>query len=276
MTVAFVMSGGASLGAVQVGMVRALVEADIHPQLLVGASVGAMNASWLAGHGDKPDMDIAGLASFWKGLTRSDVFPLEFVGGLMGFVGKRTSLLSDHGLRNLLEQSLTFERIEDAFIPLAVIATDVLNGELVVLEEGPAEPAIRASASIPAVFPPVRHRGRWLMDGGVASNTPIATAAAKGATDIYVLPAQTAGEQKLPSNAIGMAVNAVSLLIDARMKSERAELPAGVSVTVLEPAPTEGVSPVDFSKTEMLIEAGYVGGTACLRAKSDGDLTLPK
>lgn len=276
MTDAFVLSGGASLGAMQVGMARALLEHDIHPHLLVGASVGAMNAAWMAGHGEDPTLDLNGLEQLWKGLSRADIFPLEFLGGLLGFVGKRRSLLSDHGLRRLLDHALTFAKIEEAALPLAVIATDVLTGELVVLDGGPAEPAIRASASIPAVFPPVRHRGRWLMDGGVASNTPLQTAVAMGATRIFVLPAQTVGVHAIPTNAIGMAVHAVSLLIDARVEAEQKELAPDVEIVMLEADATGEVSPIDFSKTGVLIEAGYSGASRVLSNYFESDPTSPQ
>lgn len=73
MTTAFVLSGGASLGSIQVGMLLALAEAGIAPDLIVGTSVGALNGGWIS---SRPDIDgINGLADLWRSLSRKDVFP---------------------------------------------------------------------------------------------------------------------------------------------------------------------------------------------------------
>src|SRR3954454_23311151 len=99
MTTAFVLSGGASLGAVEVGMLRALRERDIRPDVIVGTSVGALNGAWLAGHPDDPIDD---LADVWHGLHRSDVFPTDARRGLMAFAGRGRSLFDSDQLRALI------------------------------------------------------------------------------------------------------------------------------------------------------------------------------
>jgi len=118
---AFVLSGGGNLGAIQVGMLKALSDAGIHPDAIVGASVGAVNGSWLAGRG--PGADMEELAEVWRGLRRSDVFPTRLLGGLRGFLGQTDHLFPDTGLRRLLERELQFERLEDAIVPFHVVAT---------------------------------------------------------------------------------------------------------------------------------------------------------
>ena len=97
MTRAFVLSGGASLGAVQVGMLRALAERGIHPDLVVGASAGAINAAWVAGDPHLEDLD--GLERIWLCLRTRDVFPAHPLRGLLGFLGRRQSLVSNQPLR---------------------------------------------------------------------------------------------------------------------------------------------------------------------------------
>jgi len=95
MSTAFVLSGGAALGATQVGMLLALSEAGIQPDLIVGTSVGAVNGCWIAG---RPDRDgIADLVRLWQGLSRDDVFPTRPLLGLLGFVGRRRNLVPDTG-----------------------------------------------------------------------------------------------------------------------------------------------------------------------------------
>ncbi|HEY5076072.1 MAG TPA: patatin-like phospholipase family protein, partial [Acidimicrobiia bacterium] len=95
MTVAFVLSGGASLGAVEVGMLAALRERGIRPDVIVGTSVGALNGAWLAGH---PDAPIDDLAKVWNALHRSDVFPPDARRGLFAFAGRRRSFFDERPL----------------------------------------------------------------------------------------------------------------------------------------------------------------------------------
>lgn len=186
MTTAFVLSGGASLGAIQVGMLAALAENAIAPDLIVGTSVGAINGGWIA---SRPDpVGIEELARLWRSLSRQEVFPTRPLLGLLGFLGRRPNLVPASGIRRLLTDHLQFTRLEDAPIALHVVATDVLSGHDVLLSSGDAVAAICASSAIPAVLPPVRIAGRELMDGGVVNNTPISHAIALGADIVYVLP----------------------------------------------------------------------------------------
>src|ERR1700747_3770993 len=87
MTTAFVLSGGGSLGSIQVGMLLALAEAEITPDMIVGTSVGAMNGGWVASRCDAAG--IAALADLWRSLTRGKVFPTSLTAGLLGFLGQR-------------------------------------------------------------------------------------------------------------------------------------------------------------------------------------------
>src|SRR5215208_2227041 len=99
--VAFVMSGGASLGAIEAGMLRALYEAGIVPDLIVGTSAGALNAAFVASRPQIPETAEA-LADVWRGLRRGQVFPLNPLTGLLGFVGVRDHLVPPAGLRRLI------------------------------------------------------------------------------------------------------------------------------------------------------------------------------
>src|SRR4051812_10628406 len=101
MTVAFVLSGGAGLGAIQVGMLQALAERDVHPDLIVGTSVGALNGAFLAGHGTTPQ-SVEQLACVWRAVRRRSVFGVGPVGVLAGIAGRRGHLLSGRPLRRLV------------------------------------------------------------------------------------------------------------------------------------------------------------------------------
>lgn len=134
-------------------MLLGLAEAGFAPDMIVGTSVGAVNGGWIA---SRPDLaGVTALANLWRSLSREDVFPTRPLTGLLGFLGKRPNLVPDSGLRRLLHDNLAFSRLEDAPIPLHVVATDVLSGQDVLLSSGDAIDAIAASAAIPAVLPPV-------------------------------------------------------------------------------------------------------------------------
>lgn len=158
MTTAFVLSGGGSLGAVQVGMLQALTARHETPDLLVGTSAGALNASYVAGFGTRPGV-LDDLARIWIGLRRGDVFPLSPGRHLMALAGARESIFSSDGMRRLISQHLTYRYLEDAIIPLHVIATNVLSGEEVLLSAGDAVSAVLASAAIPGLLPAERRDG---------------------------------------------------------------------------------------------------------------------
>jgi NTE family protein len=254
-TRAFVLSGGASLGASQVGMARVLLEEGIHPELIVGSSVGAVNGAWLAG-GCSPDE----LAEVWRSLRRQHLFPTRLPLGLRAFLGRANHYVSDSGLRRLLERHVTFDRLEDAQIPFAVVATEVPSGAEVVLQSGPAIDAVLASAALPAVFPPVTIDGRVLIDGGVVNNTPITTAIELGATDVWVLSTgSSCALTEPPTSAFAMAMHSVGLMVQRRLALEIAIRDYDVPVHLIPPPCPIDISPVDFSQTVELIDRAETG-----------------
>lgn len=253
MTTAFVLSGGASLGSVQVGMLLSLAEAGIAPDLIVGTSAGALNGSWVAAGPDAAG--VGALADLWRSLSRTDVFPTRPIIGLLGFLGLRPSLVPDAALRRLLTDHLEFTQLEDAPIRFHVVATDVLSGQDVLLSSGDAVDAITASAAIPAVFPPVNINGRDLFDGGVANNTPISHAIALGADVVWVLPTGYAcALRKSPGGALAMALHAVTLAVNQRLAVDVARFEAVADVRVIPPLCPIAISPIDFSHSASLIE----------------------
>lgn len=253
MTAAFVLSGGSSLGAVQVGMLQALSRAGVRPDLLVGTSVGALNAAWVAGDATPEGVD--GLARAWCDLHRADVFPFQPLRGFLGFTGRRSSLLDDAGMRRLLHEHLRFDALEQAPIPLHVVAVDVLTGRDVRLSTGDAGDAIAASASIPGIFPPVSIGGRPYMDGGVVNNTPISHAVELGADTVWVLPAGfSCSLSESPSGALGMALHGLTVLVQHRLAADVGRYENVVDLRVVPPLCPVTVSPADFSQTSELIE----------------------
>ena len=251
--IVFVLSGGGNLGAIQVGMLRALAEAQIHPDVIVGTSVGAINGGWLAGRGHHADIEE--LATLWRGLRRSDVFPTRLLGGLRGFLGQTDHLFPDSGIRTLLERELRFENLEDATVPFHVVATDITSGKDHLLSRGDAADAICASAAIPGVFPAVPIEGRMLVDGGVVNNCPISHAVALGATTVWVLPCGYACSlAQAPTSALGNALQAINLLIQQRLRIDAERFTDLLDLRIVPTPCPVSVAPTDFSQSGQLID----------------------
>jgi NTE family protein len=248
---AFVFAGGGSLGAVQVGMLRVLLAAGVRPDFVVGASVGAINASYFAG---APDLDcVTRLEAIWRGLKRSDIFPFSLATAI-GLIRHPDYLVDPGGLRALIETNLPFTRLEDAQIPLSIMATN-LQGEAVHLAKGPVLEAILASTAIPAVFPTVQIDGEPLMDGSFAANTPMRLAAQLGAERIIVLPTGYAcALNEPPAGAVGKALHAITLMIAWQLRYELETVPADIDVHLVPTLCPLAVSPFDFSASQVLIE----------------------
>jgi NTE family protein len=253
MTTAFVLSGGGSLGAVQVGMLQALGERGVRPDLLVGTSAGAINAAYVAGSGMSRS-SLAELEAIWEGLRRQDVFPFAPVRHVLAVTGTRPSLCSSDGLRRLLQAHLPYRDLEHADIPVHVVATNLLSGAEVLLSKGDAVSAVLASAAIPGVFPPVERDGLVLVDGGVADNAALSQAVELGADEVYVLPTGFAcALSHPPSTALATAMQALTLLIEQRLVRDVAQFADQGRLKVLAPLCPLSVPSTDFGHARMLI-----------------------
>jgi NTE family protein len=262
--VAFVLAGGASLGAVEVGMLRALYERGIAPQFVVATSAGALNAAFIASRPQTVQTADA-LGEIWRDLRRGQVFPVNLITGLLGFLGARDHLVPDRGMRRLITRHIERDRLEQMPLELHVIAVDVITGEEMRLSQGPAVEAVMASAAIPAVLPTVFRDGRELMDGGVANNTPISHAIELGASEIYVLPTGNAcALTEPPSGALAMALHALSLLMQRRLIDDIEAHKEHTKLVVLPPPCPLSVQPIDFGHADLLIDRAYADASEFL------------
>jgi NTE family protein len=160
----FVLSGGASLGSLQAGMLRALYERGITADLLVGTSVGALNAAFIASR-PQNTATATELARVWRGVEREDAFPLSMSTLVGGLAGQRDHLVPTRGLRRLVRRYVQLQDLADAAIPVHVVTFDILGGDETVLSEGPAIDAIVAACSIPGILPPVAIGDKLLSTG---------------------------------------------------------------------------------------------------------------
>ncbi len=226
--------------------------AGIRADLVVGASVGAINAAYFAAW---PDAEgVRSLGRIWRGLHRRDVFPFTPFGSPLSFFSLRNYLVDPARLRRLLERHLPYRDMAGTAIPLHVVATDILKGTEVVLSSGPVLKAVLASTAIPGVFPPVKLEGRYLADGGLANNTPISVAVALGADRVIVLPTGFSCDvAEPPGNSMAMALHGLSLLIARQLTTDIELLGGSVALRVLPPLCPLETTPADFSKAGELM-----------------------
>jgi NTE family protein len=249
-------------------MIRALYERRIEADLIVGTSVGAINGGFLASRPQTP-ATAEEMAETWREVGRWQIFPLGPLTGFLGFFGARNHLISDGGLRELVGSRLEFARLQDAPIPLHVIATDLLSGEELRLSAGDAVEAVIASAALPGIFPAVEWQGRKLIDGGVSNNAPISDAIELGAERIYVLPTGSACDLPAPpKGAVAMLLHAMTLLVTRRLLVEVELLRDKAELIVLPPPCPLSIPPIDFSHTDELIRRAYEESSAYLEVRS--------
>jgi len=248
---AFIFTGGGSLGAIQVGMLRVLLSSGVKPDFVVGASVGAINASYFVGAPNAAG--VATLEQIWSGLRRADIFPFSLASAF-GLIRHQGHIVDPSKLRRVIETNLLYSRLEDAQIPLYIMATNQ-QGIGIRLSNGPAVDAILASTAIPGVFPPVNVNGEALMDGAIAANTPVRLASELGASRIIILPTGYACALKQPPmRAIGKALHAITLMIAWQLIYDLERMPENIQVHLVPTLCPLAVSPFDFSRAKELIE----------------------
>jgi NTE family protein len=252
---AFVLAGGGSRGAVQVGMLEELIRRDIRADRVFGASVGAINGASYAGN---PTLENVGrMGDIWRAVKGTDIFPRGPLDGPWAFLQKRPSVHANTGLRAIIEAGIDYENLEDATIPIEVVTTSLTDGRERWIGHGPAVEAILASSAIPSIFPPVVIDGDMLVDGGVVNNVPISQAIAAGCDRIYVLLCGPLHYRPPPPRRpLEAQLTAFFVAIHARFVRELASLPPGVEVVVFSGGGEPSGQYRDFSATASLIEEG--------------------
>lgn len=224
--VTFVLSGGASLGSLQVGMLRALAEAGIAPDRIVGTSAGALNGAVLAEMGEVAAAADA-LAAVWASITRREVFP----GGVIAQgwrVMRGRSVHPMSGLQRLIERSLTARSFAALRLPLGVLATNALTSHAHLFRAGDLVTSLLASASLPGLLPEVWIDGEPYWDGGFSANVPLLAAERLGAGSLVVLDVGDICHRTAPPEGVGETLAAAfpmairqRVLIEAPIVGER-------------------------------------------------------
>lgn len=166
-TIGLALGGGAAKGVAHIGVLKALEDANIEVDYIAGTSVGAMIAALYAFR-----VDVDTIGSLARRLTMSKVTSFKL---------NKTGFFSTESLRELMLEYVGDVAIEDAAIPLSIVATDINSGEEIILTSGSVVDAVCASAAIPGIYIPVEINGRTLVDGGLVQNVPIEALQTAGA-----------------------------------------------------------------------------------------------
>ena len=253
---AFVLGGGGNLGAVQVGMLRAVLERGVVPDVVVGCSVGAINGAAVA-NDPTPD-GVAAMVDMWANLDGESMFPPGRLSGLRLLTRKTAGMVANDGLRGVIERGLPIRRFEETSVPLHVVATSLAAGRETWFESGPIVEPILASAALPAVFPPVMFQGEWYIDGGVVNNVPLDRAIALGATTIYVFHVGNFEKPRAhPKRPLDVLLQSFSIARNHRWVSDRESVPDDVELVVLPAFDPGNLRYNDFRRSRELIERGF-------------------
>jgi NTE family protein len=230
--VAFVLGGGGRLGACEVGMLRALFERDIRPDLICGTSIGAMNGAAAAA---SPTVEaIDELERVWTTLDKNEVFSGSVLSGAATLVRTRVSIQSSESLRRLIETMLPAKTFDDLAVPFQCVAASIEKAAEHWFSEGPLVDAILASSAVPGILPPIDVNGEHFIDGGIVNSIPIGRAVDLGATEIFVLHVGRI-ERPLtaPKNPWQVGMVAFEVARRHRFARDMASLPDGVVAHVL-------------------------------------------
>ncbi len=250
---AFVLSGGSAAGAVQVGMLKALAEAGVEPDLVVATSVGAVNGAMVAGHRSQA---AERLADIWLSLDRSDILGNLGVRSIASMLLSRSHVFDQGSLHCLIRNHLPVTNFEQLPIPFGAVATNAHTGRTEVLTSGALDQALLASAAIPGFFAQVTIGDVRYFDGGVTANVPVRQAFELGAKSVIVLDAgQVATEAHSPTSM----ASTIQYVLGLMVRNQQSAIPASVSnqVVSLPLVTPAGLGTFDFSQTPELIESGY-------------------
>jgi NTE family protein len=270
MTTAFVLGGGGLLGAHEVGMLRALAEAGIRPDLVLGTSVGAINGAFVAAD---PARAVWRLDQMWQGDELRVAFSERLWGRAARLVRSGTHLHSLEPLRRLLSETLPGGDFADLQVPFQCVAASIETASARWFSSGPVVPAVMASCAVPGLLPPVEVDGAHYFDGGLVDSIPVGRAVALGASTVYVLQVgRIESPLEVPSRPWEVGLVAFEIARRHRFHEEMSALPEEVRVHVL-PTGGEPLPPGlpqfryrDRARVGQSIERAYLASASYLAA----------
>jgi NTE family protein len=261
-----VFSGGGSLGAAQVGAVQAMFEAGIIPDAVVGCSVGAINAAYVA---MDPSLDHAvALEGVWRSMSRREVFPDGRFRVARRLVARSNYLYNPEAMRAIFAQCVPLTDLSQTAIPCHVVTTDLIAGEPTWWTSGDPVDVLSASACLPGLFPPVRLDGRLHVDGGVSCPVPTQRALDLGAARVWVLNVSREYHGWADERMTALDVLLESFAISRSHLGRHAPVvAAGQQIVTLPPLSIGRHDMRDFSQTPRLIAAGREAGRVMVAAE---------
>ena len=232
------LGGGAALGAAHIGVLRALFEEEVKPEFISGTSIGAFVAAHVAFGTSIDDLEKIATDLDWLDIT--------------GLKLSKLGILSNERLGQSVLDQFGKVNIEDAEIPLSMIATDISTGEKVVLNEGPLYKAVMASTCLPGVFTPVEWEDMLLVDGVLCENVPVSPLRQMGAKDIIAVDLTTNREYKRPEDVVDVLVNTFDIGLNNMIKQQISD----DNIFMIQPK-LSAYNKADTSQTSKLIEEGY-------------------
>ena len=266
---AYVLGGGGVLGSSEVGMVRALAEHGIRPDLVLGTSIGALNGAFIAA-----DPGIEGaerLAAVWEAVVREGVFldnPMRQAARVARY---RTHLLSHAPLRHVISRYLPVSRFEELEVSFQCVAACIEDSSGRWFTDGDLTDAVVASCSVPGLFPPVQIGDRHYLDGGLVHSIPVGRALALGATRIFVLQVGRVEQPlKVPTKPWEVATVAFEIARRHRFVHEMESVPDDVDLHVLpsgsSEAPNISIGQARISRMRERMDAAHTASDAYLTA----------
>ncbi|MDA0162147.1 patatin-like phospholipase family protein [Solirubrobacter ginsenosidimutans] len=252
---AYVLGGGGQLGASEVGMLRALIERGLTPDLVVGTSVGAINGAAIAS--DPTVAMVQRLQDTWSDIERSDVFAGSIINRIATLARTKTHLHGNEALRAALTEALPIALIEDLPVRFQCVAASIERAAEHWFAAGDVVDAILASAAVPGILPPVEIGGEHYIDGGIVNSIPVDRAVELGATRIFVMHVGRLDRPLEPPRwpwEVGLV--AFEIARRHRYLGDLASLPAGVEIHILPTGQPEPPKYNDLSALRYRVSAG--------------------
>ena len=232
------LGGGAAKGTAHIGVLRALEENNIRVDMIAGTSVGAAIAALYAF--GKPVEDIYAIA---RDMSASK---------LSGFTLRKKGFVSTRRMEELLADLLGDVNIEDAAIPLAIVATDIRSGAKTIFRNGPVVKAIAASAAVPGIFVPVEIDGHEYVDGGLVENVPVSALKAMGANMRIAVDLNGVQRYPEPQDVIDVLSNALDIAINSKTRAQLAEADVVIALDLKQYSRTD-----NREVTDELVDLAY-------------------
>lgn len=239
------LGGGAVLGAAHIGVLKAIDELNIPVHFISGTSIGAFISAFY-GFGKSWEE----IESFTKDLNWLD---------LTGLSIPKLGLLSNKKLGDVIKKSIGDVNIEDAEIPIAMVATDITSGEKVILSKGDVEIAVMASTCIPGIFIPVEIDNRLLVDGGIVENVPVTPLKKMGADFIISVDLNAEHPYKKPENIVEVLLRTFDFTLKAATKLQTEKVDIQIKPDLSQ------FNMVDMNQADELIHTGYVEAKKALK-----------